>query len=127
MGGEFPQFAPPTLQPTELRTIWKELRMNDAAPNPAAAEAEGLETVTVEWRTLMPFEVPIYRNDWPYEAVLASEQQQDASLLAALLPALQHQQFVALNPTLRDARDLLNTIARAIGIEHSGESPASSS
>lgn len=95
--------------------------------NPAEAEASGVTTVTVEWRDLPPFEVPIYRIDWPFDAALAWEQQNDASAVAALLPPVSLVAFRAMNPTGRDGLDLLNEIARAIGAASSGESPASSS
>lgn len=88
------------------------------------AEAEGKTTVAVKWRTLTPFEVPLYYSDLPFEAALAAEEQDNARLLVALLPAVTLREFGGMGCTVSDAMDLLGAIseARSIG---SGESQAS--
>lgn len=84
-------------------------------------EAEGVETVTVEWRDLTPFEIPRYRVDWPFEAVVAAEEQRFPSMLAAVLPAKTRAEFAAMGATQRDAYDLLDAISDAMGFADSGE------
>lgn len=91
------------------------------------AEAAGKTTVTVTWRDLTPFEVPIYRDDWSFEAVLAAEQGRYASLAAGLLPPAALAEFRAVRPTLNDTRDLVDTISTTIGLADAGESSASAS
>jgi len=89
------------------------------------AEAEGAETATVRWRNLTPFEVPRYRMDWPFAAVVAAEQEQWPTFLHELLPDRTLAEFRSLRPTQRDAMDLLNAVSDALGFADSGESPAS--
>lgn len=85
------------------------------------AEVKGVETVTIRWRDLTPFEVPRYRMDWPFEAVVAAEEQRWPSMLAALLPAVTRAEFATMGCTQRDAYNLLNTISDGLGFEDVGE------
>lgn len=98
-------------------------------PTPIEQEAAGKTTATVTWRDFEPFEVPIYRDDWSFEAVLAAESGEHGLLLVHLLPddALQLFRARRPKPTLRDVKSLLDAIADAMGLANSGESPASAS
>lgn len=85
------------------------------------AEAEGVETATVTWRDLTPFEIPRYRVDWPFDAVVAAEREAWPTMLAALLPDETLAEFRSLRPTTRDAMELLAAVGKAIGLEDQGE------
>lgn len=89
------------------------------------AEAQGDETVTVKWRDLDEFEVPTDRDAWPFEAHLALEESKFFVVLRELLPPRTLAQFRATRPTGKDAADLFNAIAEALGFSDSGESSAS--
>lgn len=90
------------------------------------AEAAGSTTVTVTWRDMKPFEVPIYRDDWSFEAVFAAEQGRLATLVAALLPDAALSEFRKGGPTQADTRDLVDKIGEAMDLA-AGESSASAS
>lgn len=91
------------------------------------AEAEGVQTATVTWRGLTPFEVPRYRADWPFAAVLAAESEKWPTFLAEIMPPAALREFQMMRPTERDAYDLLNALTSALGFGEPGESPASAS
>lgn len=102
--------------------------MSTSSQEPAVqTEAPGVETVTVEWGNLSPFEVPRYRIDWPFEAVVAAEEERWPAMLAALLPPATRAEFAAMRATQRHAYDLMNAIADALGFASLGESEASTS
>lgn len=85
------------------------------------AEAEGKRTTTIEWRDLTPFEIPLYRDDWPFDAVVAAEGQNWPTFLSHMLPQRALAEFRAGRPTQADAMDLLSTIADALGFADAGE------
>jgi hypothetical protein len=90
--------------------------------NAAQAEAEGAETATVEWRDLTPFEVPLYRRDWPFAAVVALERTQWPLMLHELLPEKTLAEIRLLRLTENDVvGGLLPAMFKAIGFRNSGE------
>lgn len=91
------------------------------------AEAEGVRTATVAWRTLTPFEVPRYRADWPFAAVVAAEGEKWPTFLNEILPPATLREFQLMRPTERDAYSLLDALTSALGFGEPGESPASAS
>lgn len=90
-------------------------------------EAQGIETVTVTWRDLTPFEVPRYRLDWPFEAVVAAMNENHPVVIASLLPPEIRAELTEMRCTMREAYDLMNAISDALGFESPGESAASTS
>lgn len=86
----------------------------------AQAEAEGVETAHVSWRGV-EFDVPRYRRDWPFDAVVAVEEEKWPLVLRYLLPDLALAEFRALRPTETDAMDLINEISNALGFADKGE------
>lgn len=97
-------------------------------PNQAIKnEATDVKTVTVTWRDLDPFEVPMYRDDWPFEAGLAAESGERSILLVQLLPDETLRAFRTRKPkpTRRDADSLLDAIGDAMGLAGAGESSSS--
>ena len=82
----------------------------------ARSEAEGVTMATVSWRGIT-FEVPRYRLDWPFDAVVAAEQGKFPTMLSILMPDHALAEFRALRPTGRDANSLLAAVGTALGFD----------
>src|SRR5690348_16045677 len=95
--------------------------------DPITSEAQGKKTATVEWRDLSPFEVPMYRDDWPFTATVAAEAQQWPTFLQEIIPPAALAEFQRTRPSTRDAYDLLAAVFSALGFGDAGESSASAS
>lgn len=97
---------------------------------PAQAEAEKathtIVDVSDEYPSVDPFAVPIDRNDWPMSVSLALERGRDMMALQGIMGPLAFAQFAATDPTHRQAIDLLNRVAGAVGLADAGESGGSS-
>lgn len=89
------------------------------------AEANGEDTLAVEWRDLT-FHLPLDRADWPYEAGLALEEGKYLVAIRELLPESEFEAFLARKPKGRDAGDIITSIVEGLGVKDAGESPASS-
>lgn len=85
------------------------------------AEAQGIETATVTWGALTPFEIPRNRDDWPFTAVVAAEQESWPMLVAELVPADTLAEIRRLRLRKSEVMDLLNAMSDALGFEEPGE------
>lgn len=94
---------------------------NAVGADASKAEAQGIEMATVTWRDLTPFEIPRYRMDWPFEAVVAAEEQRFPAMLAAILPPATRAEFASMGATQRDAYSLLDAIGDELGFTSPGE------
>lgn len=89
------------------------------------AEANGDETVVIEWRDLK-FDLPLDRSEWSFEAGLALEDGKYLTAIRELLQPEQFEAFLATKPKAKDAGEIIERIVSALGAKSAGESPASS-
>ena len=91
----------------------------DHKKSAAQTEAEGIETIDVEWRGLS-FTVPADADDYPLEAVMAFERGENFAALEMILGPKSWAEFVRTKPLKRDAVDLFAALNDALGLD-SGE------
>lgn len=92
------------------------------APKKTAAqiEAEGIETVDIEWRDLT-FTVPATPDDWPVVITLAFEEGKAATGVKGMLGREQWAELMKTKPRNRDLGELFDEIAAAVGLGDAGK------
>ena len=93
---------------------------------PAQAEADDEPDVTIKWRT-HEFTIPRDSNEWPIEVAEAWENGKTIGIVRGMLGEAQWAEFRVDGKTMRDAGELAEAMAVALGFATAGESPASSS
>lgn len=81
----------------------------------AQLEAEGVETVDVEWRGLT-LTLPADSEDWSAESVLLFERGQNANGLMEILGPTQWAQVMKTKPTKRDLGKLFEEMGEVFGV-----------
>ena len=92
----------------------------DHLKSAAQIEAEGVETVDVEWRGLA-FAIVADADDYPLEAVMAFERGQNFVGLELILGPKQWAEFMKTKPKKSDGVDLMGVMNDALGFGDSGE------
>lgn len=88
---------------------------DDHKKSAAQIEAEGVETVDVEWRGLT-FTLPSDPEDWSVAAISAAEKGQSFTSLELILGPKQWAEFMKTKPTRRDGIDLNRALTKALGM-----------
>lgn len=91
----------------------------DHQKSAAQVEAEGVQTIDVEWRG-HTFTVPADADDWTVEAMMAFEEGLNAHGLKAILEPAAWAELMATKPRKRDLMDLFDAMAKALGMDSSG-------
>lgn len=89
-------------------------------PTPAQVEAEGIETIDVQWRG-QTFTVPAASDDWPIAVTLAFERGQGALALHTLLGPRRFAELQRQGLRTRDLTELTELILKQYGLGSSGE------
>ena len=104
-----------------MTTIPKGATVPTDHKKPAAQiEAEGGAATDVVWRG-HTFTVDADPDNWAVETTLAFEEGKAASGIRSILGPKQWAEFMKSKPVNRDMGDLFNEIAKALGLETSGE------
>lgn len=93
---------------------------SDHKKSAAQIEAEGVETVDVEWRG-HTFTIVADADDYPLEAVMAFERGQNFVGLEIVLGPKQWHEFMKTKPRKSDGVDLMGAMNGALGFGDSGE------
>lgn len=93
----------------------------DHLPPAAQAEAEGTTTLTIEWRGHQ-FTIPASIEDASVDTLEAFENGKAVAAVRGILGPEQFASFKAKHsPTVRDLQSLMEPIAKAMGLDGSGE------
>lgn len=95
-------------------TVPKGVKMPEDHKSPAQAEAEGIETFTIEFHGL-DLAFPADFDDWPVESMLAFEEGRSAGALRGALGPKQWASLMAMNPLKRDINDLFEQLNEYMG------------
>lgn len=90
---------------------------------PAAVETEAGDSSSahVKWRKGIEFDVPLDRDEWSVETLLAFEDGKAASIVRAFMPPATFRQFMVMKPTGADLNEVMDLIAQAMGLKSAGE------